>query len=524
MTEKHVPVKVGSVASMLLVLSQIPADPRDALKEFVANAIDAYREVGVVGDKALVQVYLERKGAKPFIRISDDGIGMSPSKLESVPQRLFDSEKVGKAMLEGHKAIGITSYLQLANECHVVSRAAGSRATHSLILPRKSDIEELVSTGRTDEEVECRVLPEEDRKRVTHGTDVYLLDLDPEISRLLTPPKLAEHLGNRYRPALINEEFRVQLCEGRKATFVRPEVYKGEPFPLERRLTTRGYVEFRLYISPPSSHRRAVAIVGEAGSVIVDDISDLEDFNHSPWSSGQVEGEIRCNFVKPSSGRKTIVIDRRNYPEFKRAVASVERDIAAEVEKVKREYDSHTDARIFTEIRRIFASVIRELQELESPFKTWVKDPHGEEGPGQAADDYDRALGGEKDRRRRRRGTATSQVADRTQPGTTPQSPRSLPSFYPKDFAEDELLSDKAHCRSYLDRDTRVIYLNTGHPDFQRVWNDPQLKFHYYLLVVCKEYVLYNQPSHVDPTTVGEEMVRFLTRAQRYAPRQAALA
>jgi len=524
MTEKHVPVKVGSVASMLLVLSQIPADPRDALKEFVANAIDAYRELGVIGDKALAQVYLERKGAKPFIRISDDGIGMSPSKLESVPQRLFDSEKVGKAMLEGHKAIGITSYLQLANECHVVSRAVASRATHALILPRKSDIEELVASGRTDEEIQCAVLPEEQRQRASHGTDVYLLDLDAEISRLLTIPKVAEHLGNRYRPALINEEFRIQICEGRKATFVKPEVYRGDPFPLERAVTSRGYVEFRLYISPPSTHRRAVAIVGEAGSVIVDDISDLEDFNHSPWNSGQVEGEIRCNFVKPSSGRKTIVIDRKNYPEFRCAVASVEGDIAAEVEKVKREYDSHTDARIFTEIRRIFASVIRELQELESPFKTWVRDGGGEEGPGQAVDPYDRALGGEKERRRRRKGTATARVVDPTQPGTTAQSLRSLPSFYPKDFAEDELLGDKVHWRSYLDRDTRVIYLNTGHPDFQRVRNDAQLRLHYYLLLVCKEYVLYNQPSHVDPTTVGEEMVRFLTRAQRYAPRQVAAA
>jgi len=522
MTEQFVPVKVGSIASMLLVLSQIPADPRDALKEFVANAVDAYRELGTTGSGAAVQVYLERKGTHPCIKISDDGIGMSDVKLRDVPQSLFNSEKVGKAMLEGHKAIGITSYLQLANECEVVSRSVGSAATHCLRLPRKSDIEEMVATGRTEEEIQCAVVPEDKRKRITHGTDVYLLDVDPEVLRLLTSPKLAEHLGNRYRPALIKEEFRIQLCEGKKAIFVKPEVYRGSAFAVGRKVTPRGYVEFDLFISPPSTRRRAVSIVGEAGNVIMDDLTDLEDFSRFPWNSGQVEGEIKCNFIKPSTGRKTIVIDRKNYPEFKQAVLSIEKDLAEEVEKIRSEFDSHTDARIFTEIRRIFATVIQEMEELESPFKTRVKDPKGEEGPGQEGDPYNRALGGQGNRKGKRRGTATSQVVDPTQPGTVRQSLRSLPSFFPRDFSEDGLFKDKSHLRSYLDRDTGVIYLNTSHPDFLRLRNDARLRYQYYLLLVCKEYVVYNQPAYVDPVVIGEEMVRFLTRAQKYSPREIA--
>lgn len=504
-------LEVSNFRKLLLVLSQVPMDPREALKEFVSNARDALFEAGISNGR--VQIFLHRKGKRSFIQISDHGIGMDKTKLKYIATHLCDSDKLKKMGLEGHKAIGITSYLQLANECHIVSRPQKNGKSYCLILPTRADIEDVErSDGPT-----WIVREEEKRSREIPGTDVYLLGIDSEASRVLTMKKIADHLKNRYRSALLKGEFNIQICEGKRAEYVRPEKYSGEVFPISRIPTKWGFIDFNLYISPPSSRQRKVALVGEGGATIYDDISDLDEFDHLPWTSNQVEGEIRCPFLKPTTSRiGGVVRHREKFPIFLAAVKSIEENLSEEIKRKTKEYEERIDQRIFTHIRKIFHNVIKELEDLESPFKTPVASTTGEEKTGIIKDILDRIIGGKTKKDRRRKGTATVPVIDPTSLEKTKQQFRPLPSFYPKEFEEN-----KSHLRSELDKDQGVIYYNDRHPDYLDAKRNPDHSYllNYMLLIGVKEYVIYNNP-HGNEIKISEEMIRFLSRARKHIPKQ----
>jgi len=86
---------------------------------------------------------------------------------------------------------------------------------------------------------------------------------------------------------------------------------------------------------------------------------------------------------------------------------------------------------------------------------------------------------------------------------------------YPKEFEEG-----KQHLRSELDRDQKVIYINSAHEDYRRERADGTYSFlNYIVLVTTKEYVVWNNPR-ADQVTIGEDMIRYLVRARRHLPKR----
>ena len=507
MPTERIKLRIGNMARAVLVTGQAYQDPKDALNEFVSNAADEYAQAGLTGER--IRVVLRRRGRRTVLAVEDDGRGMEEARLREVARNLFNSAKANDPRTIGEKAIGILAFQQLGARCDIVTRPQGAAGTLALRLER----------GSSNADLE---LNERRRARVVPGTTVYVYDLDPDVLRVLTQRKVVDYLRRRRGAALARGDYRIEVIEGRSAELVTPEEPDGVRLDLPPRQTLWGRIEFALYVSPQPDRRHKVAVVGTGGTSIVDDLSEIEEFDGPPWSLGQVSGMVVFEALRQTAGRRAILRDREAFPVFYDTVRSVEPAITRTLERVAREIDLDMAGRLNEAVRRIFGRVLKELADLDNPMRT----PVGSE-PGEGA------LWAEPEAQLPMAGTPSGEVLGSAgseldvgveelvpvpedapleapqEARPTPGRSRALPSIAP-DPSPDGV-------RSRFDADAGVVYYNEMHPDYLLVKSDPPSLLDYLATLVAKEYVLYNNPRAAGED-LAEEMVRMLVRVRRHLP------
>ncbi len=511
---ERVRLRVGNLAKAVLVTGQAYQDPKDALNEFVSNAADDYAEAGLRGER--IRIVLRRKGKRPVIAVDDVGRGMGPDRLRQVARNLFESSKVGDDRTLGEKAIGLLAFQQLGERCDIVSRAHDSNETWALRLER----------GRAD----ASLVRERRRARDTPGTTVYLSELDPEVLRVLTQRRVVDYLRRRRGAALARGDYAIEVVEGRTGELVTPEEPEGIRLAIPAQPTLWGRIEFAVYVTADVDRRRRVAVVGRAGTTVLDDLADLEEFDHEPWTSGQVSGQVVFAALHQSAGRRAVLRDRDAFPVFHDAVRGVEAAVARTLERVRREVDEQTADRLSETVRRVFDRVLRELADLDNPMRTAIGDSQGDGGlfdqgpepgpePGTAAaPPPDRQPGGAEPTMEElapERGPATPPSSG-PGTGTDGASPggsrsRNLPSMAPD--------PEPGHARSRFEPASGQVLYNDRHADYLLVKDDEAALLDYLSVLVAKEYVVYNNPR-ASSDDLGEEMVRMLVRIRRHLPRR----
>jgi len=508
---EKVRLRIGNLAKAVLVTGQAYQDPKDALNEFVSNAADEYAEAGRPGGR--IRVVLRRRGRYPVIAVEDDGRGMDGDRLREVARSLFESAKAGDDRTLGEKAIGILAFQQLGERCDIVSRPEGGDRTLCLRLER----------GRAIASLE---LHERRRARTQAGTTVYLSGLDPEVLRVLTQRKLVDYLRRRRGAALLRGDYTIEVIEGRHAELVTPEQPDGVRLAIPAQPTLWGRIEFHLYVAARNGRRRRVAVVGRAGTTIIDDLAELEEFDGPPWSSDQVSGQVIFEPLQQSAGRRAILRDRGAFPLFVTAVRAVEPLVAAAVERVDREVDEITVARLSDAIRRIFERVLKELADLENPMCTPVGTEAGEGGlfAGEGAERTELTPpdGGETTGDGGGDPGDPPSVAELVPPEVEPGMPppaarpeRNRASHLPN-LAPDP---EPGEARSRFDADAGVVLYSESHPDYLLVKADEPALLDYLSTLVAKEYVVWNNPRS-PASEVGEELVRMLVRVRRHLARR----
>lgn len=363
MPTETVRLRIKNVAKAVLVSGQSYQDPKDALNEFVSNAADEYAEAGITGGR--IRVVLRRRGQRPYVAVDDDGRGMSAERLREMARSLFESTKAGDDRTLGEKAIGLLAYQQLGARCEIVTRTADSPATSSLCLQRGS-------ASATLDPHERR------RRRDRPGTTIYLLDLEPDVLRMLTQRKVVDYLRRRRGPALARGDYQIVVEEGHAAEVVTPEQPDGIHIALPARPTLWGRVEFNVYVAPQADRHRRVAVVGRAGTTIIDDLAELEEFDHLPWTGDQLSGQIVFEALQQSAGQRAILRDRDAFPVFVDAIGAVEPVVTAVLVQVTAEVDQATAERLSDTVRRIFGRVLKELADLDNPMRTLLGDEPGD--------------------------------------------------------------------------------------------------------------------------------------------------
>lgn len=507
MPPERLRLRIGNLAKAVLVSGQAYQDPKDALNEFVSNAADEYVEAGRRGER--IRVMLRRKGRYPVIAVDDVGRGMSPERLREIARNLFESAKAGDERTLGEKAIGILAFQQLGGRCDVVSKAEGSEETWVLRLAR----------GKATAQLER----ERRKARQVPGTTVILSDLEPDVLRVLTQRKVVDYLRSRRGPALARGDYGIEVVEGRSVEVVSPEKPDGLRLDIPARSTLWGRIEFALYVSSPDTRRRRVAVVGRAGTTIVDELAEIEEFAVPPWTSGQVTGEVVFGALQQTAGRRAVLRDREAFPVFVDAVKAVEPAVRRATEKLAKEVDAQAADRMAETLRRVFGRVLKELADLDNPMRTPVGDEPGEGGLFEQPE-------GEGP------GPSTNGSSGPTAPPGTPELPElgdsggDAPTDPPQRPARpdrrrtSDLPSvspdpDPGEARSRFVPETGIVFYNDRHEDYLVVRDDEAGLLDYLATLVAKEYVLYNNPR-AGNDDFAEEMVRMLVRVRRHLPKR----
>jgi anti-sigma regulatory factor (Ser/Thr protein kinase) len=503
MPPEKVRLRIRNLAKAVLVSGQAYQDPKDALNEFVSNAADEYAEADRTGER--IRVVLRRKGRYPAIIIDDVGRGMSRDRLREVARSLFESTKAGDSKTLGEKAIGMLAFQQLGQRCDVVSRTADSSETWTLRLER----------GK------ATAILEQERRRMRQvpGTSVYLSDLDPDVLRVLTQRKVVDYLRSRRGPGLARGDYEIEVIEGSSSEIVLPERPDGVRLTIPARNTLWGRVEFAIYVAPSDGKRRRVAVVGRAGTSVVDDLTELDEFDCAPWNSDQVSGQVIFESLQQSAGRRAILRDREAFPLFVEAVKAIEPAVSRTVERVSKDVDAQTADRLSDQIRRIFGRVLKELSDMDNPMIS-----AGGAVPGEGG-----VLEGD---------TASANGAHGEPPGQpphgiddillSPDSPvpreRNFEGARPDSRGSSRLPTvlpdpNPREARSRFDDDQGIVFFNEVHADYLMVKGSESALLDYLATLVAKEYVVYNNPR-ASSDELGEELVRMLVRVRRHIPRR----
>lgn len=500
-TPEKVRLRIGNLAKAVLVSGQAYQDPKDALNEFVSNCADEYVEAERRGER--IRVLLRRKGRYPIIAIDDNGRGMSPDRLREVARNLFESSKAGDTRTLGEKAIGVLAFQQLGGRCEIVSRSEGSSETWVLRLER----------GKATALLEH----ERRRARSNPGTTVTLSDLDPDVIRILTQRKVVDYLRLRRSSALARGDYEIEVVEGRSSELVLPEKPDGIRLTIPPRSTLWGRIEFALYVAPADSRRRRVAVVGRAGTSVIEDISDLDEFAAPPWDSDQVSGQIIFEALQQAAGRRALVRDREAFPVFVDAVKMVETVVAQTLERVSREVDAQTADRLSDAVRKIFNRVLKELADLDNPMRSATGSDYGDGALFEAS-----KARGAIEQQNDRPETDVGQLLDR--PGDPIMEEPKLDSARPEGSRSSRLPTvapdpSPSEARSRFDPIDGIVYFNESHSDYLMVKESEATLLDYLTMLVAKEYVVFNNPRS-EPSELGEELVRVLVRVRRHTPRR----
>ena len=510
---EEIKLRIGNLAKAVLVTGQAYQDPKDALNEFISNAADAYLAADRRGGR--ITVVLRRQGRHPLIAVDDNGPGMDADQLRRVAGSLFESQKEGDPRTLGEKAIGLLAFQQLGGRCDVVTRPEGGDETHCLHLDR----------GNTTAKLE----PSERRRaRVGPGTTVYLGDLDPDAVRGITLRRLVDYLQRRRGAAIERGDYSIEVVQGTHSEVVAPFPPDGVRLPIPPRSTLLGRVEFSLQVAPRPEHRRRVAVVGRAGTTIIDDISDLDDFDRPPWNSDQVAGRITFERLLQTAGRRGILLDREVYPVFRTAVHEVEPYVTTTLSRLAEESEREVSDRVSEAVRRIFGRVLRELSDLENPMRSWIGTEDGDGAEMQLL--VELANGNQLGRDDLETGAEDFPIS--LQPAARPERPPEPPGF-PESGATAErhrsrhlptLIPDPTpgSARSRFDPEEGAVLYNQSHPDFLLVRGDEMALLDYLATLVAKEYVLYNHPRAA-PEELTEELIRMLVRVRRHLVRSGAM-
>jgi len=461
-------LSIGDEQYVIQILGEVYRDTRDALAEFITNASDA--------NATKIYVFLHKRSKEPYIRVSDNGDGMTHDILKYVAENIGNSLKRYDPKSVGEKGIGILGFQKIAERCDIVSKGNANKETFCLSL----------KAGTLD----YRIQEEKERVLQIRGTDVYLYGVSADTWRLFTRDKLANYFKFKFRPDLSSGVYSLVIVEGKETTSVRPEAYKGEPFYISTVRTNYGNISLSLYIMP-TGKSYPVSIYCKNKKVL--NITDLPEFACEPWTLGKVQGEITADFLKPDTTRVGLIRDRKHFPAWVNAVKSIEKQLAAEIERSSKSYNAVQNRKLYKKLKLAFQKAIDELN-LE-----WIKRRKRPKGLVTISSTTKSKSGkgtGTKIKKRKRRRTRVFDF-----------------SWDEEDFSQHPDLNPEF--RSHLDTKLRRIIANITHPDYLKECQSPDRREAYFRILTSKELALYTY-SKASQEELAEELLATEICVKRY--------
>jgi hypothetical protein len=269
-------------------------------------------------------------------------------------------------------------------------------------------------------------------------------------------------------------------------------------------------IDLDLYISQKPGFQRVGLFI--RGKQVIQDISIHPDFQNHPWTSGQIVGEIKCNFLKPITGRVGGVESGDEWLRFVEALRSIEDELAKFIEKISEEQKEKQAHRIFKELNQALSYVIPKLKWDELPKSLGAKGGNGEflkggsggVGPGSTV-----SGNGKKDKH----SPLTPKMQRLIDPSTSRQEgAKRGPAF---NWREVEFEPDAMNLRSRYVPPAALIEINSAHDDYISEREKEDSHRNYLIRLAAKELTLINFRD-MGEIEVTERMVQSETALTRY--------
>jgi hypothetical protein len=488
------------MGAALRLLSEVYSDARRALSEFISNSADAF----ILGERQAIRrdwrcdVHLDAKE----IKVIDNGPGITRERLLELPSRVTLSAKSGDWQQKGHKAIGLLAYGSFCQEMRIISRGEGEQDTFEAYFTSES------LTKPEEHPVRVGLAGAEHRLK-TPGTLVILSGIFDDRLHQLKAQKLVDFLKAEFSPDLRAKRYDLNVFDGKTKYPVLPGRYSGIPFPkLGLRTKKNESVEIELYLTQKPLMQRVALFV--RGKQILANLGELPEFAEGPWKSGRVAGEVRADFLRPTTGR-TAIEHGEEWKRFVDAVKTIEDEIWFELDKIAEEQRAREATRLFKEINQALASVLPSLRWDELP-KSAVGSgdadlfPPGQDGVGPSG------------------GKGKAKNKGRGAPPISPRRSRLIDPSRPKkaggsaatgfNYREAEFEADQQSLRSRYIAVQSLIEVNNLHPDYASEREDDRRFKEYLMLLVVKEIALLNF-KNMGENEVAERFVELQTALHR---------
>lgn len=499
MSAEYRKVQIADVGAALQLLSEVYTDARRALAEFISNSADAFvlAEHQDIKRKWCCTLHLGRGAAT----VTDNGCGITRERLLELPGQVTLSAKKGDLEQKGHKAIGLLAFASFCQEMRVVSRAEGERDTFearwtldSLAKPEANPV--LIDAVR-------------DHPLSGPGTRVTLSGIAEDRLHQLNVHKLIDFLRAEFSPDLRAKRYELIVYDGKQPHAVQPSAYSGVSFPNSSLQTAKGEnIELELYLTQKPVYQRVGLFV--RGKQVLPNLADQSEFSDGPWKTGRIAGEVRCNFLRPTTGRSGIE-HGQEWRRFVEALKAIEGEIQAELNRIAEEQRARQVHRIFKEINQALASVLPKLRWDELPksalgaAKTDVFAPGtGGTGPSGGEGRASESGGGAPPSVPRR-----SRLIDPSKPRRAGGSAATGFNFRETDFEPDFRF-----LRSRYIPVQSLIEVNSSHPDYLFEREGEGRLRNYIARLVVKEITLLNFRD-MGEVEVTERMVELETALSR---------
>jgi len=347
---------------LIRLLARSQSDPRKAVAELVQNSLDA-------GAKRIELTWFN-KNKERALQIWDDGEGVFPDEerehaLRRIAHTIGYSHKRDltpvqrkEQMVLGQYGIGLIGFWSVGKMLVMKSRVGGGSTWLLQLLEDKAQ-------GRV-EAVRSRKVVEEKT-----WTQVTIFGIHPAAIGKIRPPRLQAYLANELRGQLLERDAVVRIRDrvargrARKLFVVEPRPYLGRPLESWRELSVPGFEPARveLYALAPDEDRRGVVSLSCGGTVVLDDIAEIDGAEQArvPWSQGRLEGVIDFPDLHIAPGSRRGFSHDEPVAAFIESLEDLEGELARHFEEEQRRRSRQRQENIAKDIRKAFRSVARSL-------------------------------------------------------------------------------------------------------------------------------------------------------------------
>ena len=340
---------IGDISNAIRLIQDTQTDALKALAELIENAIDASATKCDITRKKI-------KGHHALI-IRDYGNGFPPN-INGVPdfkraitnicnslKRRMNEED--RQSVQGEFGIGMLGFSAIGESMEVVSKCDGSiSATMKL------------TKGAVKAHIE-----EHSLKEFQKGTEVTIWPIHKAVAHKLTPERISKYLGEELAERIKNSGILISVSDPHKKVTkqVKPLSYEGPKLHSFDKIMSKSGCNMHFDLHECARDKIGAIAIVRKGTKILDDITEIEEFNCDPWNKRLVEGKIDYKLLNvPPATRKGIIRDSA-YDDFFETCKKVEADLKREVESIEKKRAEKIDPKFVKKIQETFEKVMEEL-------------------------------------------------------------------------------------------------------------------------------------------------------------------